>query len=82
MKKQEPVYLKVDSKNKISLSKLSKNLSNMYRAYSKGKKIILEPIENEDWIFLPENKESLNKVKKGLKQKANIDLGSFKIQNR
>ena len=80
--KKESVYLKVDSRNRVSLTKLSKDLSTMYRARIDNNKIILEPIievsEKEAWLFLPENKEVLAKLKKSLQEKADIDLGSFK----
>ena len=79
--KNEPVYLKLDSRNRISLTKVSKNLSGMYKVHSSEGRIILEPINDIDkeveWIFKPENKEILEKIKKGLNQKADIDLGSF-----
>ncbi len=80
--KKEPVYLKVDSRNRISLTKLSKNLSPIYKARIHENKIILEPVqeipENEAWLFLPENKEILARIKKSLAEDATIDLGSFK----
>ena len=80
--KKEPVYLKVDSRNRISLTKLSKNLSSLYKARVQEDKIILEPVqeipEEEAWLFLPENKELLARIKKSLKEDATIDLGSFK----
>jgi len=79
--KNEPIYLKVDSRNRVSLTKLSKQLSDHYIAYSQDNKIILEPVtlvpENEAWLFKPENKEILNSVKRGLKQKATVKRGSF-----
>lgn len=82
MKKEEIVYLKVDSRNRISLTKLSKKLSHIYKARTQNDKIILEPLqeipEKEAWLFLPENKEILADLKKSLKEKATINLGSFK----
>jgi hypothetical protein len=82
MKKEEPVYLKVDSRNRISLTKLSQNLFSMYKARIEKNKIILEPVqeiaETEAWLFLPENKEILTRIKKSLTEDAKIDLGSFK----
>jgi hypothetical protein len=76
------VYLKVDSRNRISLTKVSKHLSNLYKARSEKGRIILEPVqeipERERWLFAPENREVLEKVKKALREKADIDLGSFK----
>jgi hypothetical protein len=34
--------------------------------------------KHEAWLFEPENKKILDHVKKGLKEKASINLGSFK----
>ena len=80
--KKEPVYLKVDSRNRISLTKLSKHVSSIYKARIQDNKIILEPVqeipENEAWLFLPENKDILARIKKSLTEDATIDLGSFK----
>lgn len=80
--KKESVYLKVDSRNRISLTKLSQNLSPIYKARIEKNRIILEPVqeipENEAWLFLPENKEILARIKKSLTEEAKIDLGSFK----
>ena len=57
--KKEPIYLKLDVRNRISLTKLSKNLSLIYKARIHENKIILEPVqeipEDEAWLFLPEN---------------------------
>lgn len=80
--KNESVYLKVDARNRISLTKLSKNLSSIYKARIYENKIILEPVqeipEDEAWLFLPKNKEILARLKKSLKEDATIDLGAFK----
>ncbi len=82
MKKEESVYLKVDSRNRISLTKVSNDLSKLYKARLDKNKIILEPVsevpENEAWLFLPENKEILAQIKKSLTQKATIDFDTFK----
>lgn len=82
MKLDQTVYLKVDSRNRISLTKLSKTLSTLYKARVSNDQIILEPVrevpQEEAWLFLPENKKILVELKKSLKQKAIIDLGSFK----
>lgn len=79
--KTEPIYLKPDSRNRISLGKVTKGLPQLYRAYELNGNIILEPIKDinkeVEWIFKPENKHLLEIVKKGLSQEANIDLGSF-----
>jgi hypothetical protein len=87
---QDPVYLKLDSRNRVSLTKFIKELSYknkgksyIYKAYEKNGNIILEPIKDMpkevEWIFKPENKHLLEMVKKGLSQEANIkiDLSSF-----
>lgn len=80
--KQEPIYLTIDSRNRVSLTKLSKKLSTLYKAYIKEDTIVLEPVreipKEDAWLFLPENKEKLEHLKKSLKQKATHDLGSFK----
>jgi hypothetical protein len=82
MKLEQEIYLKVDSRNRISLTKLSKKLSALYKARLSNDQIILEPVREipaeEAWLFMPENKKILAELKKGLKQKATIDLGSFK----
>lgn len=76
------IYLKVDARNRISLTKLTKNVPALYRAYVQDGKIILDPVremsEEETWLFKPENKELLAHLKESLKQEATIDLGSFK----
>lgn len=75
-------YLKVDSRNRISLTKLMKDLPAIFRANLINGKIILEPIKEipaeEAWIFEPENKHLLEKLIEGLKEEATIDMGSFK----
>jgi hypothetical protein len=75
-------YLKLDSRNRVALTKVTKNLSQLYRAYQQGDKIILEPIkeipQEELWLLDPANKEILDRLKKALNQEADIDLGSFK----
>ncbi len=80
--KREPIYLKVDARNRVSLTKVSKHLSSMYKARLEKNKIILEPIqeipEEEAWLFLPENKEILASIKRGLKQKAHTKWSSIK----
>jgi len=80
--KQESIYLKVDSRNRVSLTKLGEHLPHLMKAYAKNGKIILEPVyevpENERWLLEPKNKEILKRLKESLKQKASVDLGSFK----
>jgi hypothetical protein len=78
-------YVKLDSRNRISLAKVVKLLpiqsSTAFCAYVQGGKIILEPFveipEDEAWLFKPENKHLLDQVKEGLKQKGVIKRGSF-----
>lgn len=80
--KEESIYLKTDSRNRVSLTKLSPEKTPIYKAFKQGKTIILEPIqemsEEEAWFFRPENKEILEHVKESLKQKGKHNLGSFK----
>jgi len=83
MKPEELVYLKVkvDSRARVSLKKLAKELSTHYKAYESNGNIILEPIKDEedpqDWLFKPKNKAILKDVKKALKQKGTVRRGSF-----
>ncbi len=78
MKKQ---IVKLDARNRICLTKVKKNLAELYHVYTIDDKIVLDPIreipKNEQWLFKPENKEILQKVKEGLKQKGTIEKGSF-----
>ncbi len=78
------VYLAVDSRNRICLTKLSKQLPARFLAYLKDGKIILEPLveipQDEAWLFEPKNKKILAQVKKGLSQiktKKLVSHGSF-----
>ena len=75
--KTEKSYVKIDSRNRVTLPKsVTKELANLYTVYKKGSAIILEPVmdvpEEERWIFDPKNKEIVEKIKRALKQKANI----------
>jgi len=80
--KSESFFLKVDSRARISLKKVTKELSTYYKAYEVNGKIILEPIEEKEdveaWLFKPENKKILKEVKEALKQKGTIKRESFK----
>ena len=72
--KEETVrYIKVDARNRVSLGQLAKGFS-LYKMHSEGEKIILEPVKEipaeEAWLFDPENKDLLESLKRGLKQKA------------
>jgi hypothetical protein len=74
------INLTVDSRNRISLTKLfpDKKISSV-RAYKENDRIILEPMveipAREVWLY--ENKVALKKVKKGLSQRGTIKRGSF-----
>jgi hypothetical protein len=76
----EMIKLTVDSRKRISLTKLlpTGKISSV-KAYKEEDKIILEPMveipAREVWLF--ENKSGLEKVRKGLSQKGTIKRGSF-----
>lgn len=76
------IYVKLDSRNRVSLTKVSKNLFDLYRVSIHGDKIILEPVveipEEERWLFEPKNKHILSEVKKSLAQEANIPWEKIK----
>jgi hypothetical protein len=77
----EFVNLAVDSRKRISLTKLLPNLPvSSVKAHLEGDKIILEPMVEipaaELWLY--KNREALNKVHTGLSQKGSIKRGSFK----
>lgn len=74
------VRLPVDSRNRISLTKLFSKLKvRSLIAYWRNDKIILEPMveipASEAWLF--ENEPALKKVKRGLSQKGTTKRGSF-----
>ncbi len=75
------IRLSSDSRNRITLTKVTNNLAKHYYAYVERGKIILEPIvevlAEEAWLFEPQNKEILKQIKEGLKQKGTIRRGSF-----
>ena len=76
----ETINLTVDSRNRISLTKLipDRKISSV-RAYRENDKIILEPMveipAREVWLY--ENEAALKKVKKGLSQKGTVKRSSF-----
>jgi hypothetical protein len=78
--KMETIKLTVDSRKRISLTKLlpGGKISSV-RAYKENERIVLEPMveipAREAWLY--ENRASLEKVKKGLSQKGSIKRGSF-----
>ena len=73
--------LTLDSKNRISLSKLLrfKNVSSVIASITEAGDILLKPMATiparELWLF--QNKDALASVKRGLSQKGTIDRGSF-----
>lgn len=74
------VNLSVDSRKRISLSKLLPDLPvSSVRAYLQEDKIVLEPMigipAREAWLY--QNETALNQVKEGLTEKGNINRGSF-----
>ena len=75
------VMLRLDSKNRITLSKLLnfKYVSSVRASILENGDIILKPMveipANERWLY--ENKEALESVKRGLAQNEAADLGSF-----
>ena len=76
----ETVKLTVDSRKRISLTKLlPEGKVSSVRAYRENDKIILEPMveipAREVWLY--ENKGALEKVKRGLSQKGTTKRGSF-----
>jgi tRNA(Ile)-lysidine synthase TilS/MesJ len=76
----ETINLTVDSRNRISLTKLipDRKISSV-RAYRENDKIILEPMveipAREVWLY--ENEAALKKVKAGLSQKGTVKRNSF-----
>lgn len=76
------MYIKADSRNRVSLKKIAKKLAPIYRAYTQENKIILEPVEEipaeEAWLFKPENKQILDHIRKSLMQDATIDFKTLK----
>ncbi len=76
------VQLRVDSRNRVCLTKISKHLPSLFSAHEKDGKIILEPLveipASEAWLFQPENRKILKEITKGLQQKGTIKRGSFK----
>jgi hypothetical protein len=73
--------LTLDSKNRISLSKLLKfkGVSSVKALILENGDILLKPMASiparEFWVY--ENKEVLESLKKGLSQEGTIDRGSF-----
>lgn len=77
--KTEKNYVKVDSRNRITLPKaIAHEISHLYKIYEKGGNIILEPVlevpKEERWLLDPKNKALIQELKKALKQKADISI--------
>ena len=76
-------FVKVDSRNRITIpKKFTQKLAQLYKIHEKNGTIILKPIleipQEEKWLFDPKNKAIVTELKEALRQKADIDLGSFK----
>ncbi|RJR46431.1 MAG: hypothetical protein C4576_10885 [Desulfobacteraceae bacterium] len=76
----EEITLTVDSKNRISLTKLLPDAKiSSVKAYKEDDRIILEPMveipARELWLY--RNKTALKKVRKGLSQEGSVRRGSF-----
>jgi hypothetical protein len=73
--------IRVDAKNRVCLTKITKKLPKSFSAYEFEGKIILEPLveipAEEAWLFEPQNKEILASIKEGLQQKGTIKRSSF-----
>lgn len=76
------IYVKVDERNRIALTKATKNPHKIYKVRAEGETIILEPVietpKEQHWLLRPENKHLLEKVEESLKQEANIDWDDIK----
>ncbi len=75
------IYVKVDERNRIALTKATKTPYKIYKIRMEGETIILEPVieapKEQHWLFKPENKHLLAQLEEGLKQEATISRGSF-----
>lgn len=74
------IHLTVDSKNRITLTKLIPNTNiSSVKAYTRDHRIILEPLvevpAKEVWLY--KNKNALKKVQKGLSQSGTVKRDSF-----
>ncbi len=62
------IKVRVDSRNRICLTKVAKHISAQFFAYEDQGKIILEPVFEvsfeEAWLFSPQNKEYLDQLKR------------------
>ena len=69
MKKEETLYVKVDSRHRITIpKKIAKNLANLYTVHEKDGKIILEPVQEmsreEKWLSDPKNRAIVEEAMK------------------
>ena len=76
----DTINLSVDSRKRISLTKLLPDLPiSSVKAYLEGDRIILEPMAEiparEAWLY--QNQDALQKVRSGHSQKGTISRGSF-----
>jgi len=75
------IRVKLDSRNRICLTKVSKKLATSFYVYEVEGKIVLEPLieipAEEAWLFKPENKEILKRIQDSFKEEERIDRGSF-----
>lgn len=73
--------VRLDSRNRVCLTKISRNLAQSFYAYEKNGCIILEPLveipSDEAWLFRPENRKILKEIKESLKHSETVDRGSF-----
>ena len=62
------IKVRVDSRNRICLTKIGTPITSQFFAYEENGRIILEPlfeVSSEDaWLFYPQNKEYLQQLKK------------------
>ncbi len=68
MKKSEVLYVKVDSRNRITIpKKLAKDIAHLYKVYEKDGNIVLEAVheasKSEQWIMEPKNQAILERLK-------------------
>lgn len=76
------VRIKLDSRNRVCLTRLAKNLATSFNAYVQDGKIILEPLieipVDQAWLFKSENKALLAEVKEGLRQGGTVPFSKVK----
>jgi hypothetical protein len=69
------IYLKVDSRNRVTLTKLSKRVTQLYRARSENGTLILEPVQET-----PVKKVRTLSPKKTKSQKAHFKTMKLKTK--